>query len=354
MTTVLDARWLGKGGAGTFTRSLVSGLGEVRPEGRWLLWGPADFAHAVWPGAVHVPTDVDPAAWFGQRCAFRVPCADMVLHPHQTRPVHRLPAATCVLDFLQLLHPSPVVREAMLLRLRLSIHAASALFTISSGVRDRLIADFHVDPASVTLLHLPVDAEAANRVAARRAAAPPQRVVLAVGRFAPHKNHRRLIDAFVDTRFAATGGQLHLVGGTARQLGASEATLPAGVRTLGVQDQAGLEDALAGALVLVQPSLAEGYCLPVAEALLAGVPVTSSPVPAVTEFGPAGIPVFDPTSTTAMGEAIDETVDLVDEGLYWKRVDRAAWAAKQPTPASLAREVLAALAHVSVRAARRQ
>ena len=102
MTTVLDARWLGKGGVGTFTRSLVSGLGEVRPGGRWLLWGPPAFADAVWPGAVHVPTDVDPVAWFGQRSAFRVPPGDLAVHLHQTRPLHRGRTAVCVHDLIQM------------------------------------------------------------------------------------------------------------------------------------------------------------------------------------------------------------------------------------------------------------
>ncbi len=339
-TALLDARWLGMGGVGTFTRSLLQGLAEVEPGERWVVWGPPAAGDIRWPGAVYVPCSVSPTAWFGQRSALKMPPSDVVLHPHQTRPVHRRPAAVCVLDLIQLRHPSPPVRAAKALRLRLSISSAATLFTISPSVRDELVARFGVDEASISVLHLPVDADAARRIAERRAAVPPARVIIAVGRFTPHKNHRRLVEAFAGTRFAATGGQLHLVGGPEGGLDLGPDPVPPGVRVLGALDAAGLEDAMAGALALVQPSLVEGYGLPVAEALMAGVPVTSSPVPSVTDFGPPGVPVFDPTSVTAMAEAIDETVDLVDAGRYWERVDRASWVSVQPTPATLAGQVV--------------
>lgn len=291
-----------------------------------------------WPGATHVPTSVDPVAWFGQRSAFRVPTADLAFHPHQTRPAHRIPAASCVLDLIQLQEPFAPLRLAKALRLRASVRAARRLFTIASSVRDELVADFGAEPASVTVLHLPVDREVAARVAARRA---PAGYLLAVGRFDRHKNLPRLVEAFRRTRFAAGGGALHLAGGTEAQLAAlGVGRVPAGVRVLGPLDPAALEDAMAGATALVQASLVEGYGLPVAEALMAEVPVTSSPVPAATEFGPAGLPLFDPRSVTSIAEAIDETVDLVDAGRYWAHVDRPAWVAAQPTTRDLARQVL--------------
>jgi len=277
---------------------------------------------------------------------FRVPRADLVLHPHQTRPFHRLPAVSCVLDLIQLQDPSPVIRAAKALRLRVSIRAAVALFTIASSVRDELISEFDIDPQSVSVLRLPVDPCAAARIAAARSAAAPDRYLLAVGRFDRHKNLARLVEAFASSRFAATGGRLHLAGGTVAQLGEMGASESSGVRVLGYLDPAQLEAAMAGATALVQASLIEGYGLPVAEALAAGVPVASSPVPAVSEFGPPGVPTFNPRSVPAMRDVIDETVDLIRAGRYWDRVDRVSWAARQPTVRTLAEEVLAGLARV--------
>lgn len=298
-------------------------------------------ANWVWSGATHVPTTSDPAAWLGQRMAMRVPKAALVVHPHQTRPVHLMPAATCVLDLIQLRHPSAAVRAVMGVRLEYAIRTARVLFTIAPSVRDEMTARFGVDPASVTVLRLPVDAAAAARVAARRAAGTStERYLLSVGRFAHHKNQRRLVQAFARTGFAASGGRLHLVGGSLDQLNTGDEPSPPGLRVLGVLDAAGLEDEMAGALALVHPSLAEGYGLPVAEALLARVPVTSSPIPALVEFGPPGVPMFDPTSVAAIAEAIDRTVELVDDGRYWDCVDFDAWVASQPTPRTLAEQLL--------------
>ncbi|MCU1498327.1 MAG: glycosyl transferase group 1 [Acidimicrobiales bacterium] len=346
---VLDARWWDVGGTGAFTRSLFRGLSARRPDHHWTVWGPAAVPMERWPGARLVPTDVGPARWFGQRQAFRVPPADLVVHPHQTRPAHTRPAATCVLDLIQLQHPNRAVRVAMAQRLALTVRRASVLFTIAPSVRDQLVSEHGVDPACVHVLHLPVDRSRARIIEARRSfrraqeggAAP--RVLLGIGHFVPHKNHRRLVEAFAATRFAASGGRLHLAGGEPSTLGIAAAELHPGVRLLGPLDQASLDAQLAGALALVQPSLAEGYGLPVAEALAAAVPVVSSPIPAVTEFGPAGVPTFDPRSTSAMAEAIDRTVDLVEAGTYWQRVDRPAWLAEQPSEEDLAGQVLAAV-----------
>jgi len=204
LTTLVDARWVDKAGTTTFSRALLQGLAEVAPPGRWLLWGPAAMvAPALWPGAVHVPTSVDPVAWFGQRSALRVPRADLVFHPHQTRPYHRWPAATCVLDLIQLQNPYHPVGAAKALRVRLAVRAARSLFTISRSVRDELVSTFGGDASAITVLDLPVGAAAAARVAARRRSLPPERYILSVGAFFPHKNHRRLIQAFARTRFAA-------------------------------------------------------------------------------------------------------------------------------------------------------
>lgn len=337
---VLDARWIAKGGTGTFTASLLEGLAHHRPEG-WTVWGPPSVRERLWPGAGFVACPDDPASVFGQRSTLRVPPASLVFHPHQTRPAHRRPAASCVLDLIQLDHPSPAIRRAMATRLRRTIRAARVLFTISGEVRDQLVDLYGVSPSEVTVLRLPVDGAAAERVAARRAAGPPTgRHLVVVGRFVPHKNHHRLLRAFAASRFAADGGRLHLVGLHTHELAAAGIDVPPCVVVRGVLPPEELESELAGSLGLVQASLREGHGLPVTEALLGAVPVTSSPVPAAAESGPAGLPVFDPRQTAAITRAIDDLVDVVDSGRYWHMVDRAGWLQDLPSPASLVGQVL--------------
>ncbi len=340
--TVLDARWLHKGGTGSFTRSLLAGLADRQPEG-WTIWGPHDCADLLWPGARLVRTGIDPASAFGQRSVGQVPRGDLVFHPHQTRPFHRQLAASCILDLIQLDHPNPILRAGLASRLALTVRSATTLFTIADVVRDQLVDRYAIDADAVTVLRLPVDEAAAARVRALRASTPPRRQLVAIGRFARHKNQARLAEAFGRTQFAAHGGELVLVGGTAEELGWDADDVPFGVRVPGFVPDAELEVLLASSLALVQPSLAEGLGLPVLEALLGEVPVVSSPVPAVVEMGPSGIPVFDPTSLEAMTAAIDATVDLIDAGRYWSTVDRAGWLATRPTPRTLIDQVLARL-----------
>ena len=92
---------------------------------------------------------------------------------------------------------------------------------------------------------------------------------------------------------------------------------------------------LASATLLVQPSLEEGFGLPVAEAMAAGIPVAISTAPALLEIT-RGAPVvaFDPLDIDAMADAIDQVAAAPGTvpDLEW------------PRPVDFARSVLDALA----------
>jgi glycosyltransferase involved in cell wall biosynthesis len=68
--------------------------------------------------------------------------------------------------------------------------------------------------------------------------------------------------------------------------------------------------ALAGARALLMPSFAEGFCMPVAEALMAGTPVICSDLPALREAGGTAPEYLDPLDGTAWIQTI---IDYADE-----------------------------------------
>ncbi|MEM8996148.1 MAG: glycosyltransferase family 1 protein, partial [Acidobacteriota bacterium] len=120
---------------------------------------------------------------------------------------------------------------------------------------------------------------AAERVASRHGL--KDGYVLSVGSFEPRKNLVRLVEAHrllpIDIRRAFP---LILVGGGGWRQDGLERRLaeddPRAVRRLGAVSEAELVDLFSAATVFVYPSLAEGFGLPVLEAMACGAPVITS------------------------------------------------------------------------------
>jgi len=139
----------------------------------------------------------------------------------------------------------------------------------------------------IIVVKLAIDHESAARIKQLRTTEPKVDRVIFVGRDAPHKNLDRLVRGFAPTEFAAQGAVLTLAGvdGSAVQrLRALAAQVGARVELPGVIAQGALEALLASSTLLVQPSLEEGFGLPVAEAMAAGIPVAVSTGGALPEI----------------------------------------------------------------------
>lgn len=81
-------------------------------------------------------------------------------------------------------------------------------------------------------------------------------------------------------------------------------------------DDGALARLIAGARAMLLPTLAEGYGLPVVEALAMGVPVIASDLPALREVG-QGVPaLLDPTDPAAWAEAV---IAMLDDGPEHRR-----------------------------------
>jgi glycosyltransferase involved in cell wall biosynthesis len=123
-----------------------------------------------------------------------------------------------------------------------------------------------------------------RNAAARRVPAPLFRLpsfegpyVLFLGNDKPHKNLDGLLAAWAELRISRPGLSLVLAG-----VGPGRA-LPEGAKAPGFVPDAELPALVAGARLVVLPSLAEGFGLPVAEAMACGTPVAALDRGAVRE-----------------------------------------------------------------------
>jgi glycosyltransferase involved in cell wall biosynthesis len=203
---------------------------------------------------------------------------------------------------------------------------AAVVFHNSLDTRDRLLRHNLVDPAR--LVHAPLGVADEFRPGGTAAVPwlPPGRWLLHVGSCIPRKRADVLLDVVAAVRAAAPDVRLVKVGGewTAahRERIDRHRLADAIVHARGVS-RAELAEAYRRAAAVLVPSEAEGFGLPVAEALACGAAVVASDIPPLREAGgPAAVyrPVGD---VPAWADAVLRL--LADRG---PPVARAAWAAR--------------------------
>lgn len=156
---------------------------------------------------------------------------------------------------------------------------------------------------------------------------------LYVGNRGLYKNFGTFLGAFVRVA-PQTGGYLVAVGGEARlepwQVDLLiRHRLEQRVRFVSAMDDDGLRVAYSGAAAFVFPSLAEGFGIPLLEAMASGAPIVASDIPVFREVAADAVLYFDPHDEEALADAmvrvLDENVrrDLVERG--HKRVSQFSW-----------------------------
>jgi len=164
--------------------------------------------------------------------------------------------------------------------------AAMAEGILCNSEATRAVLAHHMTPARVWTAPLGV----ATTTPAEPTASD-QPYFLCLGTIEPRKNHALLLDVW--TRMGAGPGAPHLrIAGRRgwenrtvfRRLN-TDPMIGRTVHELGTPGDAELAALIAGARALVIPSFAEGYGLPLAEALAAGVPVIASDLAALREVG---------------------------------------------------------------------
>lgn len=306
---LLDCRFLGLGGAGRVTELLLRGLRELQPPGRWIVWGPPGASEYLWQGSTGAFTRASPLKLWGQRYIFEMPSHDVAIYMHQIRPWRRGPSLTFVHDTISSHFGNPVARWLKRSFFGVVAHVSTLILTDSHYSADCLQRDLGLPKTRVRVVDLPLDETMGSRVRSLREVLGPKKVILYVGRFVPHKNLDRLIEAFSKTRFFDDGGTLHLVGGTPREVVSlsdhvNRSRIPR-VVVEGKCSQERLEELYATSTLLTMPSLEEGFGLPALEALAAGLRISVSDGGALPEIFGGYVEPFDALSVSSMAEGLD-------------------------------------------------
>jgi glycosyltransferase involved in cell wall biosynthesis len=145
--------------------------------------------------------------------------------------------------------------------------------------------------------------------AIRRRYAIERPYVLFCGTREPRKNLSRVLEAF--RRIGRPGVELVLAGpaGWKEDLADGIASLEGRARSLGFVPPEDLDALYAGAAVVAYPSLAEGFGLPVLEAMAHGVPVVTSAGTATEEVAGDAALLVDPLDVDAIAGAMQRALD---------------------------------------------
>jgi glycosyltransferase involved in cell wall biosynthesis len=249
-----------------------------------------------------------------------------------------VPSVTTVLDllFLRQRTLSRFSTFAMRWTIVPAARRADALIAISAAARDDMCAIAGFDPRAFTVVPLGpgrapelVEPTPEHEVRARFALGDA-RVVLCVAAKRRHKNQGLLVRAvreLPDDVVVVLPGHPEGYDAELRAL-VAELGLERRVRVVDYVSDADLEGLWAVAACAAFPTLAEGFGLPVLEAMARGVPVAASDLPVLREVGGDVPHWFDPHEPASAAAAIVAAIGDRDAPAAGRtRAERFSWAA---------------------------
>lgn len=334
----VDLRRMWKTGIGRYARSLVRAIGREAPSIELVAVVNSDQdAETAMEFAHRLVAVVRPASQYSMREMLATPELGSPIdlwhspHPYQLGMGRRHRLVVTALDLIQIDHAigwrNILAREPLRAIITTSCQRADAVVAVSEFTRITFCQRLHVSiDKCFTAPLASSETFAADRTTDGRQQARDRwqlgkRVILYVGMLQPHKNLRTLISAFalLPQHLDAT---LMIVGPLNP---AQRAVLLHHTNVDGVTDRIRLlhdlsDDDLASAYrladVFVLPSLAEGFGLPVLEAMTSGLPCVVSDIPVLREVaGDAALFVNpkDPTSISAAITLVLRDADLAKQ-----------------------------------------
>ena len=317
LTIGIDARAATEvpAGRGRLVRELLRALADRRDPHRYIL-----YARTAWDIELdsrfswRLIGDRDPIwHWRAARDADRDADVFLATNSYLSVLLTRRPSVLVVYDFAAL-DPatSPNRRSAVVERLTVgtALRRARGLVCISQTTRDELVARVPSAASRTTVGLLAAGPDPGSPTAEEAGGLPPAGFVLAVGTLEPRKNLPRLVAAYA--RLPAELQRAHplvVVGAQGWRTGETTAALDSlGERCLrlGYVSDAALAELYRRCTVFCYPSLAEGFGLPVLEAMTYGAPVLTSNVSSLPEVGADAVAYADPLDVQDISRRLDE------------------------------------------------
>lgn len=185
-----------------------------------------------------------------------------------------------------------------------AVKHASKLIAVSESVKSDLMHYFNCPEEKIEVVYEGYDPAKIDERMPFNAPYLHNPYILNVGRIEERKNQRRLIDAFEMFHTYHPEWHLVLAGGVgygAARIRSHMKTLSAEVRSrihfVGHQDHHAVLQLMHQAKIFAYPSLAEGFGLPLLEAMGLGTPIVTSHGSALAEIGDDAIVAVDPLSS---------------------------------------------------------
>ena len=333
------------GGSELYARRLVGALAAADDAPRLVVFAPREAVDSLaaepWAEQVEI---VQVPVWARNR-ARRVLAEQTILcravARARVRLLHNLfttapalpgvPQVTTILDVIYKRFPDAHARlltYGMRLLVPLAARRSRRVLTLSRAAKDDIVRFLHIPAERLDVTYLgpalPTTEQITEEELRRRLGLGNEPIVLTVSAKRPHKNLERLLEAFVGV---ATEVQPTLVvpgyptfyepalRARAQALGAGGR-----IRFTGWLEDDVIDSLYRAATCFVFPSLAEGFGLPVLDALVRGTPTACSNASSLPEVAGNAVLYFDPMDVGDMTRAIER---LLTDAAMRERLHRA-------------------------------
>lgn len=338
MRIIVDARKAADYGIGTYIRRLGEACARLSPTDEFVFLGKAseqtngptdavpNGGRVARPTGSNISWESNTSPNYGVNELLSVSWqvrslqGDVFHAPHYVYPLMLpCPGVVTIHDCIHLRFPrqlpNPAARLYARFMLRRAVRVADRVIAVSQATRADLIELVDSDSSKIDVIPHGCDPFFLERVEQqeldeiRNNYRLDRPFLLSVGNIKPHKNVKRLLQAFARLSGDYPDLELILAGGTLEDHPELEAVcrgcgIGQRVRSLGFLPERELRGLYNLALIFVFPSLYEGFGLPPLEAMACGTPVVASRSSAIPEvIGRAGL-LVNPFRVDSIAEAI--------------------------------------------------